>query len=243
MDENIRRLEEKIAYLARFPDSEITFGLADFSLVVLTPTAARLYAAPLHRALAQRNDRVSLRVMHCSEQQKSLAEAEALCRAAVDEGLDRSALLLSVGGGVCSDIVTMAASWIRRGIGHVRVPTTLVAQVDRANRLYRGRKTRAFKDVKYSDIVKQVATEAGLDLDPAEFLDEASAWSTSAGPTASAGTRSRTRATHSRSCSMINSRSTRSFSVSAGSEILVSGRLMPFFEDSRPPSVTSTCTS
>lgn len=34
----------KTAYLARFPDSEITFGLADFSLVVLTPTAARLVA-------------------------------------------------------------------------------------------------------------------------------------------------------------------------------------------------------
>ena len=34
----------KAAYLARFPDSQITFGLADFSLVVLTPTAARLVA-------------------------------------------------------------------------------------------------------------------------------------------------------------------------------------------------------
>lgn len=34
----------KAAYLARFADSEVTFGLADFSLVVLTPTAARLVA-------------------------------------------------------------------------------------------------------------------------------------------------------------------------------------------------------
>lgn len=34
----------KAAYLARFPDSEITFALADFSLVLLTPTAARLVA-------------------------------------------------------------------------------------------------------------------------------------------------------------------------------------------------------
>lgn len=34
----------KSAYLARFADAEITFGLADFSLVVLTPTAARLVA-------------------------------------------------------------------------------------------------------------------------------------------------------------------------------------------------------
>ena len=39
---------------------------------------------------------------------------------------------------------------------------TVVRGFDRANRLYRGRKTRAFKDVKYSDIVKTVASEAGL---------------------------------------------------------------------------------
>ena len=41
---------------------------------------------------------------------------------------------------------------------------TVVRGFDRANRLYRGRRTRAFKDVKYSDIVKQVATEAGLQV-------------------------------------------------------------------------------
>lgn len=34
----------KAAYLARFPDAAVTFGLADFSLVVLTPNAARLVA-------------------------------------------------------------------------------------------------------------------------------------------------------------------------------------------------------
>ncbi|HET6951372.1 MAG TPA: VgrG-related protein [Acidimicrobiales bacterium] len=41
---------------------------------------------------------------------------------------------------------------------------TVVRGFDRANRLYRGRRTRAFKDVKYSDIVKQVAQEAGLEV-------------------------------------------------------------------------------
>ena len=41
---------------------------------------------------------------------------------------------------------------------------TVVRGFDRANRLYRGRRTRAFKDVKYSDIVTQVAREAGLEV-------------------------------------------------------------------------------
>jgi uncharacterized protein involved in type VI secretion and phage assembly len=39
---------------------------------------------------------------------------------------------------------------------------TVVRGFDPANRLYRGRRTRAFKDVKYDDIVKQVISEAGL---------------------------------------------------------------------------------
>jgi 2-epi-5-epi-valiolone synthase len=37
---------------------------------------------------------------------------------------------VAVGGGVCSDIVTFAASMIRRGIDHLRIPTTLIGQVD-----------------------------------------------------------------------------------------------------------------
>jgi uncharacterized protein involved in type VI secretion and phage assembly len=40
---------------------------------------------------------------------------------------------------------------------------TIVRGFDRANRLYRGRRTRAFLDVKYSDIVRQVVEEAGLE--------------------------------------------------------------------------------
>jgi uncharacterized protein involved in type VI secretion and phage assembly len=41
---------------------------------------------------------------------------------------------------------------------------TVIRGFDKANRLYRGRRTRAFKDVKYSDVVKQVASEAGLEV-------------------------------------------------------------------------------
>jgi phage protein D/phage baseplate assembly protein gpV len=41
---------------------------------------------------------------------------------------------------------------------------TVVRGFDKANRLYRGRRTRAFKDVKYSDIVAQVARDAGLEV-------------------------------------------------------------------------------
>jgi uncharacterized protein involved in type VI secretion and phage assembly len=41
---------------------------------------------------------------------------------------------------------------------------TVVRGFDRSNRLHRGRRTRAFKDVTYSDVVKEVARDAGLQV-------------------------------------------------------------------------------
>jgi 3-dehydroquinate synthase len=53
-----------------------------------------------------------------------------VCEQAAEHGLDRQAFLIGIGGGVCLDIVTVAASLIRRGIAYIRIPTTLVAQID-----------------------------------------------------------------------------------------------------------------
>ena len=54
--------------------------------------------------------------------------------------------------------------------------------------------------------------------------------------------RTNDKATQSNFCSMMKSRSTRSFSVNAGREIFVSGRLIPFLDEITPPKVTITFT-
>jgi 3-dehydroquinate synthase len=59
-----------------------------------------------------------------------MASVLRICRTVQDLGLDRKGILLALGGGVCSDVVTVAATLVRRGLQHVRVPTTLLAQVD-----------------------------------------------------------------------------------------------------------------
>ena len=38
--------------------------------------------------------------------------------------------VVALGGGVCSDVVTVAASLVRRGVDHIRIPTTLIGQID-----------------------------------------------------------------------------------------------------------------
>ena len=98
--------------------------------MVATPTVAKLYAHAIHAALAERGGDVSMMVLRCDESTKALDQVVAVCNEALRHGLDRRAVLVGVGGGVCTDIVTMAASWIRRGLGYIKVPTTLIGLVD-----------------------------------------------------------------------------------------------------------------
>jgi 3-dehydroquinate synthase len=98
--------------------------------LVSTPTVGRLHARALYRDLLARGVQAGMMELAGGEVEKTLDAVARVCERAMAQELDREALLVGVGGGVCTDVVTMAASWIRRGIGHVRVPTTLLGQVD-----------------------------------------------------------------------------------------------------------------
>jgi shikimate kinase / 3-dehydroquinate synthase len=66
------------------------------------------------------------------EEHKTLQAAEDVLRSLAQAGAERSDLVVAVGGGVVGDLAGFCASVYQRGIGHVQVPTTLVAQVDSA---------------------------------------------------------------------------------------------------------------
>jgi 3-dehydroquinate synthetase len=53
-----------------------------------------------------------------------------ICGWLIDNGADRDALVLAVGGGITTDLVGFAASIYKRGVRFAYVPTTLLAQVD-----------------------------------------------------------------------------------------------------------------
>jgi 3-dehydroquinate synthase len=65
-----------------------------------------------------------------SEQNKRLAAVENLAEQLLHLGADRGSALVAVGGGVTGDVVGFLASIFMRGIPHIQVPTTLLAQVD-----------------------------------------------------------------------------------------------------------------
>ncbi|MGM9788028.1 MAG: 3-dehydroquinate synthase family protein [Candidatus Cryptobacteroides sp.] len=68
----------------------------------------------------------------CDESHKTLSTVESICRAMLLRQADKTCTLLSIGGGVCSDICGLAASIYKRGIRFETVPTTLLAMADAA---------------------------------------------------------------------------------------------------------------
>lgn len=64
------------------------------------------------------------------ESNKTLATVEGLYEAFLERELDRSSLVIGVGGGIVCDIAGFAASTYMRGLRFGFVPTTLLAQVD-----------------------------------------------------------------------------------------------------------------
>lgn len=64
------------------------------------------------------------------EATKSFAMLERVVSRMLDEKLERSDLVLALGGGVIGDLAGFAASIAKRGIDYVQIPTTLLSQVD-----------------------------------------------------------------------------------------------------------------
>lgn len=96
------------------------------ALVVTDPTVDELYGSALRAALGDH----AVLVLDLDEQTKTITEVLEVCAAAQRERLGRRDLLIAVGGGIVCDVVSVAASLIRRGIPYVCVPTTLVGAVD-----------------------------------------------------------------------------------------------------------------
>ena len=75
-------------------------------------------------------DQPTVLFLPAGERFKRLTHVERLASELAQAGADRSSLLIAFGGGIIGDLAGFLAAIYMRGIDHIQVPTTLLAQVD-----------------------------------------------------------------------------------------------------------------
>ncbi len=100
------------------------------AVVVTDATVAKLHLPDLAASLAAAGIEAQTVVLPPGEATKSFAGFEALTRELLRLKVERGDLVIALGGGVIGDLVGFAAGVVRRGVGFVQIPTTLLAQVD-----------------------------------------------------------------------------------------------------------------
>lgn len=100
------------------------------AIVVTDENVAAHYLAPLSAGLAAAGVETGAVVLPPGEETKSFAQLERLAAQCLERGLERRDTLIALGGGVIGDLAGFAAAILLRGVGHIQLPTTLLAQVD-----------------------------------------------------------------------------------------------------------------
>jgi len=98
--------------------------------LVSNDVVAPLYAARAEESLSTAALCPFTCIIPDGEQHKTLSTVASLYDQFLAAGLDRSGLVLSLGGGVTGDIAGFAAASFMRGVPFAQVPTTLLSMVD-----------------------------------------------------------------------------------------------------------------
>lgn len=100
------------------------------AFVVTTADVWDLHGARVSEALGKHPFTVI--VFKGGEDNKRMAEVEAMAEQMAEGGADRSSVVISFGGGIVTDLGGFLAAVFMRGVPVIQIPTTLLAQVDAA---------------------------------------------------------------------------------------------------------------
>lgn len=143
-------------------------------VLITDENIAPLYAEVVTESLELAGFAPTLITIPAGEKSKSLSSAEAVCDRMISAGLDRGAFVVALGGGVVGDLAGFVASIYYRGIPHVQIPTTVVAQVDSAIGGKTGVNAREGKNLigSFHQPVLVIADPATLETLPAREFNE-----------------------------------------------------------------------
>src|SRR3989442_9760137 len=100
------------------------------AVVVSNATLGSIYSGRAVRSLARAGFKVHSFSIGDGEQFKSLRTAESLFAFLIEHRIERSDVIVAMGGGVVGDLAGFVAATYLRGIRLIQVPTTLLAQID-----------------------------------------------------------------------------------------------------------------
>lgn len=98
--------------------------------ILCNATVNELYAESLRQTFKQAGIVTRTILIPDGEEYKTLATAEQVITALIQQGIDRSSTIVTIGGGVTTDLGGFVASVLYRGIKLIHIPTTLLAMVD-----------------------------------------------------------------------------------------------------------------
>lgn len=98
--------------------------------IVTDTNVAAAHLEPLIASLHAKGLDARPIIIEPGEGSKSFDGLEKLCANLLRMGIDRSGIVVALGGGVVGDLTGFAAAILKRGIDFVQIPTTLLAQVD-----------------------------------------------------------------------------------------------------------------
>lgn len=99
-------------------------------LVICDQTTKQLFAEKVTHSLEKLKKPIELHIVPDGEDSKSIQALFRILEHLIEKGFDRKSAIIALGGGVVSDIATIAAGVFLRGIDSIQIPTTLLSQVD-----------------------------------------------------------------------------------------------------------------
>ena len=98
--------------------------------VIVTDSNVRPWAVKVAKAIKRAGLKTAIHTVKAGERSKSLTQLNEVLAFLERERIDRSGLVIAVGGGTVGDLAGFAAAVWQRGVRLVAVPTTLLAMVD-----------------------------------------------------------------------------------------------------------------
>ena len=99
-------------------------------LIVSNQEIADLYGKQVINSLKDVGFKCELMTIEAGEENKNINSLNKIYDASFKAGIERSSLMVALGGGIVGDITGLAAATWLRGLDYIQIPTTLLAMVD-----------------------------------------------------------------------------------------------------------------